>query len=144
MKTQTIVRQVTVPPNGKTGGRDRLVVQGIDQAGPSFEARVFLNNPNASLETELDPKAGYVGSIYVYGSGMWGIGPIGSSVPGAPKEASAPMERHLDLPPNHAPFRLNNSRLTVSIVPVLADEGAPPDDLVRFLDGLQVKLRRID
>ena len=35
----------------------------------SYEARVFLNNPAATLETPLEPGEGYAGSFNVFGHG---------------------------------------------------------------------------
>jgi tyrosinase len=42
---------------------------GVDHSGASFEARVFVNNPNASAETQLIMGNGYAGSFYVFGHG---------------------------------------------------------------------------
>lgn len=49
--------------------RADIVVDGLDQAGPSFELRIFLNDPDASARTEPTEENGYAGSIYVYGYG---------------------------------------------------------------------------
>lgn len=50
--------------------RADIVVDGLDLAGPSYELRVFLNNPEANAQTEPTPDNGYAGSIYVYGYGQ--------------------------------------------------------------------------
>jgi hypothetical protein len=42
---------------------------GVEHSGPSFEARVFINKPDAVESTELDPDNGYAGSFYVFGHG---------------------------------------------------------------------------
>jgi hypothetical protein len=47
--------------------RADVVLTGLDQAGPSFELRVFLNNPHADAGTEPASDVGYAGSVYVYG-----------------------------------------------------------------------------
>jgi hypothetical protein len=52
--------------------RGEIVVDGLDQAGPSFELRIFLNNPDADARTEPTEEHGYAGSIYVYGYGYGG------------------------------------------------------------------------
>ena len=49
--------------------RGEIVVDGLDQAGPSFELRIFLNNPDADARTAPTEEYGYAGSIYVYGYG---------------------------------------------------------------------------
>jgi len=42
---------------------------GVQHAGASYEARVFVNNPNANAETQLIQGNGYAGSFYVFGHG---------------------------------------------------------------------------
>lgn len=56
--------------------RADIVVEGIDQRGPSFELRLFINNPNADEETPLQGDTGYAGSIFVYGRGERSGSPI--------------------------------------------------------------------
>jgi hypothetical protein len=67
-----VVPSVPIPVGAEEASqlqRADIVVDGVDQAGPSFELRVFVNNPQADAETEPTPDAGYAGSIYVYGYG---------------------------------------------------------------------------
>lgn len=46
---------------------------GVDTNGPSYEGRVFLNNPRADENTPLNESNGYVGSYNVFGhDGCWG------------------------------------------------------------------------
>lgn len=54
---------------GLERARVDLVFVGVDHSGPSYEARVFLNNPKASLETPLEPGEGFAGSFNVFGHG---------------------------------------------------------------------------
>jgi len=49
--------------------RADLVFEGVDHAGPSYEARVFLNNPNASADTPRTVVEGYAGSFHIFGHG---------------------------------------------------------------------------
>ena len=42
---------------------------GVDHSGPSFEARVFLNNPGANESTQKDEARGYAGSFHIFGHG---------------------------------------------------------------------------
>jgi hypothetical protein len=67
--------------------RADVVVDGLDQAGPSFELRIFLGNPDADARTEPTEENGYGGSIYVYGYGYGG--PSGD--PDAQGAAHAPL-----------------------------------------------------
>ena len=42
---------------------------GIDHSGPSYEARVYLNNPKATAETPPTLENGYAGSYHIFGHG---------------------------------------------------------------------------
>jgi hypothetical protein len=48
-------------------GRADLVFYGVDHSGPSYEARVFVNNPKADAATERVLDHGYAGSFSVFG-----------------------------------------------------------------------------
>ena len=50
--------------------RADIKLRGIDQAGNSFEGRVFLNNPAADENTPTTKEHGYAGSFHVYGFGL--------------------------------------------------------------------------
>jgi len=41
----------------------------VDHAGPSFEARVFLNNPSANMNTPPQEAYGFAGCFNVFGHG---------------------------------------------------------------------------
>jgi hypothetical protein len=58
---------VEPPPAGFE--RADILFEGVDQAGPSFQARVFLNNPTACATTAPTPANGYAGAFHVYGHG---------------------------------------------------------------------------
>jgi hypothetical protein len=47
--------------------RADLVFYGVDHSGPSYEARVFVNNPQADAGTERVLDRGYAGSFAVFG-----------------------------------------------------------------------------
>ncbi len=49
--------------------RADLVFEGVDHAGPSYEARVFLNNPGATADTPRTADEGYAGSFHIFGHG---------------------------------------------------------------------------
>src|SRR5438046_8592419 len=49
--------------------RADLVLIDTEHAGHTFEARVFLNNPNANADTPLTPEQGYAGTFHVLGHG---------------------------------------------------------------------------
>ncbi len=47
--------------------RADLVFYGVDHSGPSYEARVYLNNPDADLHTPRDAASHFAGSFTVFG-----------------------------------------------------------------------------
>jgi hypothetical protein len=63
----------TAPPSPadpfRNASRVELVFSGVEQGGPSFEGRVFLNNPQAHAATARTPDSGYAGSFHVFGHG---------------------------------------------------------------------------
>src|SRR5947209_3919890 len=70
-----------------TYSRVDLVFYGVDHSGPSFEARVFLNNSQATVRDDRDPAAGYAGSFTVFGHAGC-AGDIGHcDVPSGPPDA---------------------------------------------------------
>jgi tyrosinase len=46
-----------------------LIFNEVDHSGPSYAARVFVDNPEAHQETPLDAATGYAGSFHVFGHG---------------------------------------------------------------------------
>jgi hypothetical protein len=55
--------------DGDLMDRADLVFYGVDHSGASYEARIFLNNPNADTDTETDAESGFAGSFVVFGHG---------------------------------------------------------------------------
>lgn len=49
--------------------RADLVFDEVDHAGPSYEARVFLNNAGANADTPRTLDQGYAGSFHIFGHG---------------------------------------------------------------------------
>jgi len=102
-------------------GRVIIEFSGIDQAGPSFEARVFLNNPEAVSDTPTTPENGYAGSFHVYGYGLWprsGTEPVVDPKP-ALKAAQLPMRRALVATEAVLRAAAEGPSATVTVVPVL-------------------------
>jgi tyrosinase len=66
-----MTRHVSKPIElGRTDvSRADLVFYGVDHSGPSYEARVFFNNPEADENTPRDPEHGYAGSFHIFGHG---------------------------------------------------------------------------
>jgi hypothetical protein len=49
--------------------RADIVFEDVDHSGASFEARVFLNNPDADENTEKTLESGYAGAFHIFGHG---------------------------------------------------------------------------
>lgn len=60
-----------LPLPGETNGvpfaRVDLRFIDVDHSGESFEGRIFLNNPGATLRTATTNENGYAGSLYIFG-----------------------------------------------------------------------------
>ena len=122
--------------------RADLEFYGIDHSGSSFEARVFLNNPDADETTPREEGSGYVGSFYVFGHGGC-FGDAGHC--DVPEEPRSPFDRRSPHPltpqkrtvvVTEAIKRLRDAAsdgLTVTVVPVASESpiGAE-DDLLGF------------
>ena len=82
---------VPVDTGGKGNDFERadIVFDGVEQAGGSFEARVFLNNSEADASTPMTPEHGYAGSFHVYGYGRY------PGQPGPAGAPTAPMTRYI-------------------------------------------------
>ena len=112
-----------------------VVVDGLDQAGPSFEARVFVDNPGADEHTPPDPAQGYVGSIHVYGYGQL------PGDPASPAEGAgplAPMRRVLPGTEAMRGFVARGEPVVVTVVAVPYQ--GPAEDLDVDLSWLRTSL----
>jgi hypothetical protein len=67
MNTTTAALELPELEDVKELSRADLVFYGVDHAGPSYEARVFINNPKADASTERVDEQGYAGSFAVFG-----------------------------------------------------------------------------
>ena len=62
---------LAVPPAelGYEWSSAELLVYGVDHSGPSYEVRVFVDAPDADVETPLTVEDGYAGCFTVFGHG---------------------------------------------------------------------------
>jgi hypothetical protein len=114
---------------GKPGfDRADIEVHGIDQSGASFEGRVFLNNPEATLETPLTPQHGYAGSFHVFGYGVWpaDVGKDRAEVAASADVIRAPISKTVIATEAVRRAARQGDSARVTIVPVYA--GHPPHD----------------
>lgn len=107
--------------------RADLIFAGVDQAGPSFEARVFLNNPRADEGTPRGTQAGYAGSFHVYGYGVPAPPAVVEALAGRGEGgtgAAAPITKRLHTEEDALRAALAASdQLTITVVAVPADPG---------------------
>jgi hypothetical protein len=105
-----------------------LLFSGVEQGGPSFEGRVFLNNPDADESTPQTSEEGYAGSFHVYGYGE-------PAPPGIARARALRSERHQPIAPISKRLRPDeealrtalgrSDELTITVVPVSVEPGAP-------------------
>jgi hypothetical protein len=113
-------------PQGLNFERAEIRLTGVEQAGPSFEGRVFLNNPNAGLETPKTPENGYAGSFHVYGYGIWpgDLDKDQALRPGPEDAVRAPIEKVVIATEAVRAAASRGPEVTVTVVPVYP--GNPP------------------
>jgi hypothetical protein len=113
--------------------RADLEFHAVDHSRASFEARIFLNSADATLETPADIQHGYGGSFFVFGHGGCAGDEGHCDVPTEPR-------RPYDLRPEHQLTRgtkrvtitdalrralgQSDGNLAVTIVPVVEPEDA--------------------
>jgi hypothetical protein len=112
---------IAVPAAAREGRFDRadIVVEGLEQAGPSFRAHLFLNNPAADAGTERTPEAGYAGALNVYAQGP-APGVELQAPPGG--GAVAPITKNIIATEAVRAALRDAAELTVTVVP---ERGAP-------------------
>jgi hypothetical protein len=118
--------------------RADLVFYDVDHSGSSFEARVFLDNPDATVETSREDPS-YAGAFHIFGHGGC-FGDEGHcEVPGGPADA-------FDLRPPHQLLaqvklvtvtdalreRLTGGRDAVRVTVVAETPGDRPNDVLAF------------
>lgn len=122
--------------------RADLEFQGIDHSGPSYEGRVFINNPNANRDTEKTLAYGYVGAFYIFGHGRC-YGDEGHCEvikerrpfdlrPGHPL---TPLDKRITITDQLKEIAKNTDEFSITIVPILVGEGKMEDtrqDLVQL------------
>ena len=125
----------TSPPipldlGSKQDGFDRadIEIYGIDQSGASFEGRVFLNNPEATVKTPLKAELGYAGTFHVYGYGIWPADAAAdhAAKPSALEGIRAPITKTLIATEAVRRAAAKGKETRVTVVPVFP--GNPPRD----------------
>lgn len=101
--------------------RADIRLKGIEQAGSSFEGRVFLNNPEANEKTLTTEENGYAGAFHVYGFGLspeeMGKENVGENSPAA----RAPIEKVVIASEAVRRAASRSKNVVVTVVPVYAE-----------------------
>lgn len=61
--------EVPLPPIAENADSGELIFYGVERRGASYEARVFVNNRQAALDTPRELADGYAGRFTVFGHG---------------------------------------------------------------------------
>jgi hypothetical protein len=69
MVSQVVTLEVPLGELERDFARADIEFREVDHAGPSFEARVFLNNAHASATTPCTSDEGYAGAFHIFGHG---------------------------------------------------------------------------
>lgn len=94
-KSETPLPVAEIPPQFV---RADLEFIDVDHSGPSFEARVFVNNANANMNTPPTESNGYAGCFNVFGHGGC-FGDVGHcDIPDKPKDSFDRRPSHPLLP----------------------------------------------
>jgi hypothetical protein len=117
-------------PRGRNFERADIEIAGLEQAGPSFEGRVFINNPQANLQTAPTAENGYAGSFHIYGYGLRSPEDTGAG------PAMAPIVKKVIA--TDAVRAAAGDHVTVTVVPVFT--GDPPHDASNALKIDNVKI----
>ena len=105
-------------------GRADIVISGVEQAGPSFELRVFVNNPSATADTPTTPENGYADSVYVYGYGT----AAASGLERESRGARLPMTRYVVATEVLGAAAAKGEAVSITLVPVpFGDPGLDVD-----------------
>jgi hypothetical protein len=64
-----ITVELTRPDLTEEFSRVDLEFRGVDHSGPSYEARIFFDNPSADAKTPTEEAEGYAGSYHIFGHG---------------------------------------------------------------------------
>jgi tyrosinase len=127
--------KISIEPLTTDFERADLIFDGLDHSGPSFEARVFLNNTRADADTPTTAENGYAGSFHIFGhGGCFGDDITHCEVRG-PRRTYDPRPGHPLTPARKILIatealklaRAKGSEMTVTIVPVVYDASEKGD-----------------
>lgn len=122
-------------------GRADIVFEELDHAGVSYKALVFLNNPNASDQTERTLDNGYAGVFHIFGHGGCLGDPGHCEVRGAPRlydprpaHPLTPARKVVIATPAVRKAIADGPDVTVTVVPIVTSpaRGCDIQDVLKF------------
>jgi hypothetical protein len=130
---------IKLGPKGLKFERGDIRIHGVDQSGPSFEGRVFLNNPKATTHTPTTSEHGYAGSFHVYGYGVW-PDDIGKEQKAADADSILePIEKDLIATDALREAAARGEAVTVTVVPVAGNPAHDAGDAMK-LEGVSIEI----
>jgi hypothetical protein len=120
--------------------RADLVFYEVDHSGPSFQAHVFIDRPDADERTPLELDEGYAGSFTIFGhDGCYGDVGHCDVREGPPKDLFDVRPPHPLTPltktviATEAIKRVSGESFTVTVIPIVPDADVPERaDVLRF------------
>lgn len=124
--------------------RADIEIHNVDRSVPSYEGRIFLNNPVAHQKTEPILENGYVGSYHIFGhAGCYGdVGhcelPRGERMYDfRPSHHLKPIYKRVVVTDALKKIGKSTNKFTISIVPIISDStletnGSYREDIVKF------------
>jgi hypothetical protein len=123
--------------------RADIEIHNVDHTGPSYEGRVFLNNPKANLKTPKNDRNNYAGSYHIFGHGGC-YGDLGHC-DFIPERRKYDLRQDSDVRPQFKSIEATDlikklgrkiNKFTITIVPVLygnsEEESIPKTDVIKF------------
>ena len=140
-KTYRSTKMISVAELPTQFSRADLEFIGVDHSGASYEARVFVNNPNADLNTPQTEASGYAGSFNIFGHGGC-FGDLGHCDITEPRDGFDPRPAHPLLPIKKvvvATTAIKNAvaqhaDITITVVPIVKSwtENSDLQDFLKF------------
>jgi hypothetical protein len=122
-----------------SGGQ--LIFYDVDHSGDSYEGRVFVNAPDATLDTPREPEHGYAGSFVIFGHGGCAGDEGHCDVPAEPKDLFdsrplhplTPQTKTVDVSDALRRVHGDGDSILVTVLPVVAGpESTELQDVLEF------------
>lgn len=140
-KTYRSTKKISVAQLPAQFSRADLEFIGVDHSGASYEARVFVNNPNADLNTPQTEASGYAGCFNIFGHGGC-FGDVGHCDITAARDGFDPRPTHPLLPIKKvvvATTAIKNAvaqhaDITITVVPIVKSwtENSSWEEVLKF------------